>query len=83
MPIKHKVKLSALLGIEAARPVLYFTYSKSYVGHALTVLKDLPINALKKLTQSNIHAVIQFSMPSKMTLGDFLRKCFSENTYFG
>ena len=27
--IKHEVKPSALLGIEAARRVLYFTYSNS------------------------------------------------------
>ena len=34
MPIKHEVKPSALLGIEATRRVLYCTYSKSYVGQA-------------------------------------------------
>ena len=37
----HKIKH------EAHGRVLYLTYSKSYIGHALTVLKDLPINALK------------------------------------
>ena len=29
--------------------MLYFMYSKSYVGHVLTVLKDLPINTLKNM----------------------------------
>ena len=53
------------------------------LGHALTVLKDLPINTLKKLTKFNIHTVIHFSLPSKMTTGDFLCKCFSEKAYFG
>ena len=38
---------------------------------------------LKKLTPFNIHAVIHFSMPSKMISDDFLCKHFSEKAYFG
>ena len=55
--IKHKVlgrdatkhdeaKPSALLSIEAVHRVHYFTLQE--LGYALTVLKDLLINALKK-----------------------------------
>ena len=38
--IKHEAKSSAILGIKAVHRVLE-------LGHALAVLKDLPINALK------------------------------------
>ena len=51
-------------------------------ANKVTVLKDLPINALKKLTQFNIHAVIHVFMPSKTTFDDFLHKRFSEKAYF-
>ena len=44
MPIKHEVKLSALLVLRQCYRVLYFMYSKSYLGHALTVLKNLHMN---------------------------------------
>ena len=53
------------------------------LDHALTVLKDLPINTLKKLTHFNRRTIIHFSMPSKTTSDNFLHIRFSEKAYFG
>ena len=54
MPIKHKVKPSTLF------------YIQQELGHALTVLKDLPINALKNSPTSIYTPLSTSTSPCKV-----------------
>ena len=52
MQIKHEAKPSALLGIKAAHAECFILCTIARLGHASTVLKDLPMGIAKTRSKS-------------------------------